>query len=205
MLPSYFVFVGTLLNVVASLGYLVKTLQGKVKPNRVSFFMWSIAPSIAFAAEIGQGVGLVSIQTLSAGVLPFFIFLASFVNKKARWEVERFDLICGALSVIGLIIWGITRVGNIAIVFSILADGLAALPTLRKAYHYPETEIAWPWTVTALGMGISLLTIKDWTFANYGFVLYLFLVTSLIALFAHFRPQSNTRKAKDELPPFPVA
>ncbi len=91
MLPSYFVVVGTLLGVFATLGYLINTLKGKVRPNRVSFFMWSVAPTIAFAAEIGQGVGLVSLQTLSQGILPFLIFLASFINKKAEWKLTKFD------------------------------------------------------------------------------------------------------------------
>jgi len=53
-----------------------------------------------------------------------------------------FDLICGILSLVGLVLWMITKVGNVAIFFSIVADGLAAVPTLVKAYKYPDTEIA---------------------------------------------------------------
>ncbi len=65
MLPTWFAVVGTVVGALGSVSYLVSTLLGKVKPNRVSFLMWSIAPIIAFFAEIGQGVGLLSIQTLA--------------------------------------------------------------------------------------------------------------------------------------------
>jgi hypothetical protein len=191
MLPSYFVVIGTLIGAVSSIGYLVSTIRGDVRPNRVSFFMWSIAPTIAFFAEIGQGVGLLSIQTLSAGILPFSIFLASFINKQAEWKLTKFDLFCGLLSVVGLVIWLVSRVGNIAILLSILADGLAALPTIIKAYRFPESEIAWPWAFTALGNLLSLLTIKQWTLANYGFILYICIVTTLIFALAQFMPRSQ--------------
>ena len=158
-----------------------------MKPNRVSFLLWSIAPFIAFAAQIKQGVGLESLMTFSTGFLPFIIFLASFVNKKAEWKLTRFDIICGVLSILGLILWLVTRVGNIAITFSILADGLAAVPTIIKAYKYPDTEIAWPWIATAFGVVLTLLTLDGLTFANSGFIIYILIVNTLIFSLVQFR------------------
>jgi hypothetical protein len=148
MLPSSFVIIGTLIGAVGAVAYLVDTIKGKVKPNRVSFLLWSIAPFIAFAAQIKQGVGLESVMTFSTGFLPLTTFAASFVNKNTEWKVTWFDLLCGFLSLVGLVLWLITKVGNVAILFSILADGLAAAPTIVKAYRYPDTELAWPWLAT---------------------------------------------------------
>lgn len=187
MLHPNFIIVGTLIGAAGSLAYLIDTVKGKVKPNRISFLLWSIAPFIAFAAQIKQGVGLESLMTFSTGFLPLIIFIASFVNKKAEWKITRFDLICGVLSIIGLILWLITQVGNVAILFSIIADGLAAIPTLVKAYKYPDTEIAWPWLATAFGIVLTLLTIDRWTFANSGFIAYIFVVNILIFSFVQFR------------------
>jgi len=100
--------------------------------------------------------------------------------KKAEWKLTRFDVICGILSLIGLALWLITKVGNIAILFSIVADALAALPTLVKAYKYPETEIAWPWLATCIGIVLTLLTLKELTFANSGFIIYIFIINLMI-------------------------
>jgi hypothetical protein len=187
MLNPNFVIIGTLIAAIGSFAYLIDTIKGRIKPNRVSFLLWSIAPFIAFLAQIKQGVGLESLMTFSTGFQPIMIFVASFVNKKAEWKLTRFDLLCGFLSILGLALWQITKVGNIAIFFSIVADGLAALPTIVKAYLYPDTEMAWPWLATSFGVVLTLLTLTSLTFANSGFIIYILLVDTLIFCLIQFR------------------
>ena len=187
MLHSNFIIVGTLIAAAGTVVYLVNTLKGKIRPNRVSFLLWSVIPFIAFFAQIEQGVGLVALMTFSTGFLPFTVFIASFMNKQAEWKLTRFDLLCGILSVIGLVLWMITKVGNVAIFFSIVADALAAIPTVLKAYKYPETEIAWPWLATVVGVVLTLLTISNFTFANSGFILYILVLNILIYILVKFR------------------
>jgi len=187
MLPPYFIIIGTLIGAAGAVVYLKDTLKGKVKPNRVSFLLWSIVPFIAFFAQIKQGVGLEALMTFSTGFLPLTVFIASFVNKQAEWKLTRFDLLCGLLSLVGLALWMITRVGNVAIFFSIIADGLAAIPTIVKAYRYPDTEIAWPWIATVFGVILTLLTLSAFTFANCGFILYILVVNLLIYTLVQFR------------------
>lgn len=191
MLPQNFIIIGTVISTLGSLWYLTDTIRGKVKPNRVSFLLWSIVPFIAFAAQIKQGVGLISLMTFSTGFLPFLIFLATFVNKKSEWKITQFDLICGGLSIVGVVLWLITQVGNLAILFSILADGLAAVPTIEKAYLYPETEIVWPWLATFIGSALTLLTLKEWTFANSGFILYMLIANVIITVLVQFKLGKN--------------
>ncbi len=187
MLPSYFVVIGTLIGAVGSVAYLIDTIKGKVKPNRVSFLLWSIAPLIAFAAQIKQGVGLEALMTFSTGFLPIMTLAGSFLNKKAEWKLTKFDLFCGSLSLVGLVLWQITKVGNVAIFFSILADGFAAVPTIVKAYKYPDTELAWPWIATCVGVLLTILTLKELSFANSGFIIYIFIADFIIFSLVQFR------------------
>lgn len=187
MLHSNFVIVGTLIGAAGTVVYLKQTLKGNVKPNRVTFLLWSLIPFIAFSAQIKQGVGMEALMTFSTGFLPLTVFIASFVNKQAEWKLTRFDLMCGFLSLLGVALWMITKVGNIAILFSIVADGLAAVPTVVKAYKYPETEIAWPWIATAFGVVLTLLTLSTFTFANCGFIIYILALNILIYLLVQFR------------------
>jgi len=187
MLNSNFVIIGTLISAAGSVAYLIDTIRGRVKPNRVSFLLWAIAPFIAFSAQIKQGVGLESLMTFSTGFLPLIIVITSFVNKEAEWKLTKFDLTCGLLSIVGLILWLITKVGNVAIFFSIVADGLAAVPTVVKAYKYPETELAWPWLATSFGVILTLLTLTNITFANSGFIIYILIVDTLIFLLVQFK------------------
>jgi hypothetical protein len=198
MLNQNFIIIGTLIGAAGSFAYLVDTVKGKVKPNRVSFLLWSIAPFIAFAAQIKQGVGLESLMTFSTGFLPLTTFIASFANKKAEWKITKFDIVCGVLSIIGLILWLMTKVGNIAITFSILADGLAAIPTIVKAYQYPDTELAWPWMATVFGVVLTLLTLNELTFANSGFIIYILFVNTLIFSLVQFRIGEKLSSQKHE-------
>lgn len=180
MLNENFVILGAIIVSLGSLSYLIDTLKGKIKPNKVSFFLWALAPLIAFTAEIKQDVGLQSLTTFIVGFNSLVIFLASFINKKAQWKVGKFDFLCGALSLVGLILWYLTKVGDIAIAFSILADGLGSLPTIVKSYNFPETENGWPYLTAFISGILTLLTVKVWNFATLGFPIYLLIVTFIL-------------------------
>lgn len=182
MLNENFIILGALIQFFGSLSYLTGTVKGKIQPNKISWFLWSLAPLIAFTAEIKQGVGLQSLTTFMVGFMPLLIFIASFANKKAYWKLGKFDIACGVLSILGLILWSITRIGNIAIIFSILADGLAALPTIVKAYRKPESENYLIYLTAIIGSGITLLTIQVWTIAQYAFPLYILFIDVVIVV-----------------------
>jgi len=182
MIDERFVFLGIAIGFTGSLFYIISTLKGETQPNRVSWFVWALAPLIAFFAEMSKGVGVQAWMTFAVGFSPLLVFIASFINKKAYWRLTRFDLICGAFALVGLALWGITREGNIAIAFSILADGLAAAPTLIKSWKFPETENHWVFTLSIINAGITMLTIKIWDFQHYGFPIYIFLVCSVLSL-----------------------
>jgi hypothetical protein len=175
MIDERFIYVGVILNFIGGVGYLIDTLKGKTKPNKVTWFFWALAPLIAFAAQIQQGVGLSAWMTFSVGFSPLLIFIASFINKQSEWKLTKFDLICGALALCGLILWSLTRVGNLAIIFSILADLLAATPTFLKAWKAPETESSLIYLLSGINGLIALLTLTAWTFEYYGFPLYILL------------------------------
>ena len=89
MLDERFVFVGFGLSLIGGASYLFATIKGIAKPNKVTWFLWALAPLIAFWAQIQQGVGLQSLMTFVVGFNPLLIFLASFVNKKAFWKIAE--------------------------------------------------------------------------------------------------------------------
>lgn len=141
---------------------------------------------MAFFGQLSEGVGIQSLMTFTVGFIPLLIFLASFVNKESEWKITRFDLMCGALSLIGIICWYITQEGVVAIIFGILADALAAVPTIIKSYHYPETESGWPYLTASVNSTFTMLTIDTWDFATTAFPAYIFLVSFLLFVLIHF-------------------
>lgn len=186
MIDQHFVLLGAVIGFAGGVSYLIGTLKGTVRPNRVSWFMWSLAPLVAFAAEMRQGVGLPAVMTFMVGFNPLLILISSFANPRSAWQVTKFDLACGGLSLAGLCLWYLTRAGDVAILFAIVADALAAVPTVVKAYADPDSENYTGFLAFAINAGITLLTIKVWIFASYAFPLYIFVIclvmTALIAL-----------------------
>ncbi len=74
-----------------------------------------------------------------------------------------------------------------AIAFALIADGLAGLPTLIKAWKEPQSEHYAPYLTSAISAGITLLTISDWTFANYAFPAYILFTGVGVAAIVRFQ------------------
>ena len=184
MIDPRFAILGALIILTGNAAYARDTVRGNTQPNRVSWGLWALAPMIAFAAEVVQGVGLNAVLTLAVGVGPLLVVAASYLDPKAYARATPFDAGCGVLSLIALAAWAATGRGNVAILLSILADFLAAIPTIRKAYRYPHTEHAIAFLSGVAGSAITLLTIKasDWGFASVAFPAYILLDSGLIAL-----------------------
>jgi len=177
----YLVFVAAFATLVATYVYIHSMFKGVGKPNRVSWLMWSIAPLIATAAAISNGVGWAVLPVFMSGVSPFLIFTASFVTKKAYWKLASFDYVCGVLSGLALVLWYVTKDPNVAIAFAIASDGLASIPTLTKAWNHPETESAWPFTVGVFNALTSFGAATMWTFSEYAFPLYLIAINVMLS------------------------
>lgn len=187
ILHSNFVILGFLIGLTGCLSYLISTVKGKTKPNRVTWFFWALAPLIAFAAEITEGVGIQALMTFGVGFGPLLIFSASFINKESVWKLGRFDFTCGAFSLIGLFLWYLTKDGNFAIFFAILADGAAAVPTLVKSYRFSETENYHVYLAAIISATITLLTIEVWNFAHFGFPVYILFLCIILVILIRFR------------------
>jgi hypothetical protein len=188
MIPDYWAYVAAVINVLGTLTYVADVFRGKARPNRVTWGVLTIAPMIAFASMLSQGVGMAqSIVTFSVGFSPFLIFVSSFLVKHPAWQLKRFDIGCGVLSLIGLLLWWITGEGNVAIIFSILADGLAFLPTLVKAYYHPETESPWTFMASEVATIMGLMTVKNWNFETVGFQLYILAANIFAIVFIYFK------------------
>lgn len=179
---QYLVFVGAAVLLLGCLSYITKTLKGATKPNRVTWLLWSIAPLIATFAAISDGVGWSVLPVFMAGFGPLLVFIASFVNKNSSWKLKKFDYLCGFFSVLALALWGITKEPVIAIIFAIVSDGFAAIPTLVKAWKYPETESSGPYTTGLFNALTSFVAIKTWNFSSLAFPVYLAIICTLLII-----------------------
>jgi hypothetical protein len=187
MINENFIYLGFFLNSIGSVSYIVDIIKGVVKPNRVTYSLWGLAAMITFASQVSQNVGIFqSSLSFVVGFWPLMVLVASFSNKKAYWKITKFDIACGAFSLAGLILWMVTKVGNLAIIFAILADILASFPTIKKSYTNPETETIWPYLSGAIFAGLVILTIKNWNFETYSYPIYILTMNIILTTLIKF-------------------
>jgi hypothetical protein len=158
------VYVGSAIGALGAAVYLRDTLRGTTKPNRVTWLLWAVAPLLAAAVELDDGVGLRALPTFMVGFMPLLVFVGSFHNPASIWRIRRIDYACGVMSIVGTVVWLVTRDGVLAISAAIAADFMAGVPTLMKSWTYPETETVYSYAGAVVSMVVVLLTVQHWSF-----------------------------------------
>jgi hypothetical protein len=72
------------------------------------------------------------------------------------------------------------------VLFSIIADLIAGVPTLIKAYSAPETENYSVFLFGAISAAITLLAIDKWEFSYYAFPLYILVICLILFVLIKF-------------------
>ena len=166
MIDPRFVYLALALAAVGGYSYIRDTLRGVTSPNRVSWSLWGLEGVLAFGVELQQHVGLASWMTLMLGLIPCAVVIASFRNSHAVWKIGVFDVVCGSVSLAGLIFWAFVNEPTIAIVSFVCADQAAGLPTLRKSWLAPSTESPRVFVLGCLNCAITVMTLKVFTTAG---------------------------------------
>lgn len=185
----YLVLLGALVNMYGAGVYMLDIVRGKTKPNLVSWFLWAAAPLIASAAAFSEGIRWAALPTFMVGFGPVLVIITAVSTRHALWRVERFDCVCGAFSVVALILWFITKQPYLAILFAIFSDGLASLPTLKKAWLFPETESGIAYASALFNMLTTLVALQVFTFSEMAFPIYnIFINAALVGAIYRKRP-----------------
>ncbi len=182
MLPGQFTFISVALNLIGVTLYIKSIIKGETKPNLVSWFMWMLAPFIGVFFQLKAGAGWSVFPIFMAGFDPLLVLVVALFVRNAFWKINSFDLACGLFSLVSLILYIITHYLAISIVFAILSDALAFIPSFIKGWRSPETEssAAYSWCIASNIIG--LLVIKEWSFTIYSFGVYLIIFNVAMTL-----------------------
>jgi len=185
MLPENIIYLSVVISIIGYLYYLKDIFYGKTRPNLVSWFLWMLAPFIGVFFQIKAGAGLSVLPVFLAGFGPLIVIIVSFFRKNMLWKITKLDIFCGVLSLLALVFYVITHNLGISILFAILSDGLAGVPTLIKSWKFPETEAVGGYLPGIFNNILGLFIIKNWTFSIYSFSVYLILMNVTIVFFIY--------------------
>jgi hypothetical protein len=183
-LPAWCAAVAITVRLTSSGQYALAVARGRARPNIVTWFLWGLTPMIAVAAQLGDGTGPAVAVTFVLGLGPLVVSVVAFFTDRSASRLTPFTLSCAAASFAGIVFWQLTAMPALAIAFCILADLLATLPTLHKAYLAPESEYAPPYLLSVLAMLVTLGTVDGGGFTAYGFPLYMLLINVTLFAFA---------------------
>lgn len=145
--------------------YFRQIIVGKIIPHAFSWFIWSITTGTIFAAQIvsGGGAGAWVTGFTSAAVFAFFVL--AFV--KGSRKFHKIDWVFLALALSSLVLWWLTKQPLLSVILITLTDLLAAVPTIRKAYHKPYEDSATLFGISALKFVVALFALQSLTLVTW--------------------------------------
>lgn len=180
------VLFGALVSLIGISTYVRSVVWGNTRPNMVSWLMWSIAPLIGAAAALSEGVTWAALPVFMSGFGPLLIFICALFVRRSYWKLGRFDYLCGLFSALALVLWGLTQEPVIAIIFAILSDFFALVPTLKKSWNHPHTEDGFAYAAGVINISTSFFVLQSLSFAELAFPIYV-LLADLTMVYAIFR------------------
>ena len=186
MLPEDIIYISVLTSLVGYFFYLKDFFYGQTRPNLISWFLWMLAPFIGVFFQVKAGAGLSALPVFLAGFGPLIVIIISIIWRNSIWKITKLDIICGILALLALVFYILTHNLGISVLFAILSDGLAAVPTIIKSWKFPETETAIVYLPGIFNNILGLLIIKNWIFSIYSFSIY-FILVNLVIVFCIYR------------------
>jgi hypothetical protein len=164
-----------------AVAYIRDMFAGKSKPNLVTWGLWGFAPLIATGAALTAHADVWStVRIFMSGFGPLIVFIVAFFVPQSYWKLTKLDFLCGLFSVVALIAWLVADSPVLAILLAALADLLATLPTLIKAWKHPETETLYTYFVGLFTASIVIPAIPVWNIENAAFQVYLLIANVLL-------------------------
>jgi hypothetical protein len=152
--------------------------QGKTRPNRATWWIWSMVGVIIALSYRAAGAGATIWVPISYVIGPVITSLFAIKFGEGGWT--KLDRICLVGVGIGLILWVLYRSPDLTLGLNIGIDFLGALPTIHKSIHHPEGEDRLAWFLFAIANVLNLLAIDLWVWQIVIYPIYMFLVCTTI-------------------------
>lgn len=180
------------LSISANVPYIIECVQGKVKPERVSWFIWTLLGTVYFWSALREG-GAVLFTTgeLIGPVVAFVLSLKYGVGGKSKFDMVMLVL---ALLAIGWLV--VAEQTLFSLVLALVADGIALTLTIRKLHIDPSSESRWAWGIFLISGIFAVISLTSYTLETLAFPIYVIIGSSYIAWRAHPSKKHNANLEK---------
>lgn len=140
--------------------YLIDIFRGKTKPERTTWFLWSVLGTIAFFSLWAEGATWSLILPGLDTLIVITIFVLS-IPYGVGGLIKR-DIISLVIALFGLLLWLITKEPLVALVVTLGVDSIGAMLTVIKTYEMPESETLFAWCMAVVAGIFGALSVGEW-------------------------------------------
>lgn len=153
----FLTIIGFVLSFASTGIYVVDIVRGKTRPHLYTYVVWSIVTMIAFFGSLVSGGGYGAWIIGITGLLTVVIVPLSL--KYGTKDIQTIDTVflCGAL--IAIVPWLILEDPLWSVVLAVIIDICGYVPTMRKTWRAPESEILSPWAMGGVKSVLAIVTL----------------------------------------------
>ena len=172
--------------------YFRDIIANRVKPQRVTWTLWTILSLIAAINQVRNGGGWATTFAISTFVLVTGVLLLSI--KKGVGGASRLDLFSLAIAAILFVWWAFSRDSIYSTYLAIGIDSIGAALTTLKAFHQPETEAYFQWITSGVAAAVSLLALEKHSVVLFAYPAYIMFANAVIVSAKYFGHKVVPRK-----------
>lgn len=164
----------------ANIPYIIEIVQGKAKPERISWLLWTLLGSVYFFSTIiDTGATLFTAGELIGPVIILLLSLKYGVGGKSK-----FDLVSLAVALVAIGLLVTVESVLISLLLALFVDGVGIMLTIRKLRIDPTSESRGFWAMGALSSILALLSLTTYSVNAILFPAYVLVVSTYILLIA---------------------
>jgi hypothetical protein len=145
--------------------YVVAILRRTARPHAFSWCLWALINAIVFAAQwteqAGAGAWTAGITAVINGGIAVYAWLYSGI------KITRFDWAIFILALSAIPLWIATHDPLWSVILVSIIDSVAFLPTLRKSWHHPASEVLMTFVLGGIGFACAIAAMENYKITNW--------------------------------------
>lgn len=182
-----------ILALIVLIPYIRSILQGKTKPNRASWLIWTVVNVSLLASYHYSGATTTIWLAASYNIISVTVFLLSLKYGVGGYAV--LDIVCIVGALLGLVLWKLTDNPTTALYLNIFMDALGFLPTIKKAYLSPGSENTFAWSMSVVANVLNVCALTTWQLKIALFPIYNLTFNAVVAVLLFGIIQKKHRRA----------
>ncbi|HLD18334.1 MAG TPA: hypothetical protein VJB99_04720 [Patescibacteria group bacterium] len=188
-----FGYISALLSIAMVIPYVRDILRRRSRPERASWFIWTVLGFIAFFSQLAKGA--THSLWLTAGQTIAVLVVVVLSIKYGVGGFTKRDIRALITAGVGLLLWYFTNEATYALFIVIVIDSIGSLLTFIKSYQKPESETLSTWFMSGTSGVFGVLAVGSMSPTLLAYPLYIvianYLIVAAILLGRRKRPAAS--------------